>query len=81
MTITVQVLLISVCYINNLFTDRDNADSSSDSLYKIIYLIACTCIYADLHIIYLYLFNYLMKGLSVITNFALHIIVWLLIIY
>ena len=32
-----------------------------------------TCIYAELDNIYLYLFNNLIKGLSVITNFALHI--------
>ena len=52
--------------------DRDIADSSSDSSYKIIYLIAYTC--ADKDNIYLHLFNLLIiKGLSVITNFALHI--------
>ena len=28
---------MAVCYLNNLLLDRDNADSSSDSSYKIIY--------------------------------------------
>ena len=69
MTITVHVLLMSVYYINNLLIDKDNEDSSSDSSYKIIYLIA----YADLDNIYLYLFNYLIQGLSITTNFTLQI--------
>ena len=64
---------MSVCYITNLLTDRDNADSSSDSSDKNMYLIACTCIYTDLDNIYMCLFNELIKGLSVITNFTLHI--------
>ena len=64
---------MSVWYKTNLLTDRDNADFSSDSSYKLMYLIACTCIYADLDNIYLCLFNELIKGLSVITTFALHI--------
>ena len=38
---------MSVCYINNLLIDRDNADSSSDTSYKNVDLIACTCMYAD----------------------------------
>ena len=50
--------------------DQDNADSCSDSSYEIVYLIACTCIYAELDNICLCLFNNLIKGLSVITNFT-----------
>ena len=59
---------VSVLYYQLI--DRDNADSSS---YKFLYLMACTCIYADLDNIYLCLFNELIKGLSVIINLALHI--------
>ena len=49
--------LMSVCYINTLLIET-MCRLLFRCPYKIMYLLACTCICADLDNIYLYLFNY-----------------------